>query len=173
MDKVKDVVKNLDSNDAESIRTAKELLKDKTLVSDLVFIKTHFEILPVSIKKLEGSGLTLTETFDILDEAYEAIKKIPGKKGKSVQTKLDSVLNKNRGEKVLREVVNIINGEQGNIPKGWTASDVACLKYSPVQSVDVERSFSLYKTVLTERREGLTEENLNRMMVCNLFHNRE
>ena len=170
---MKNVVKQFDSNDAESIRTAKELFKDKSLSTDLAFIKTHFQILPISITKLEGSGLSLVETFEILDETYGKIQKIPGKKGKQVQAKLDYVLEKNQGEKVLREFANIIKGEQGNIPNGWSASDVAHMNYAPVQSVDVEKSFSIYKNVLSERRHSLTEENLGKMMVCNCYYNRK
>ena len=54
-------------------------------------------------------------------EYNSVTKKFPGKKGKQMQTKLDYVLRKNQGEKVLREFVNIIKGEQGNIPNGWSA----------------------------------------------------
>ena len=137
------------------------------------FSNICFQILPISITKLEGSGLSLVETFEILDETYEKIQKIHGKKGKQVQAKLDYVLGKNQGEKVLREFANIIKGEQGNIPNGWSASDVADMNYAPVQSVDVKKSFSIYKNILTERRHSLTEENLGKMMVCNCYYNRK
>ena len=82
------------------------------------FSNICFQILPISITKLEGSGLSLVETFEILDETYGKIQKIHGKKGKQVQAKLDYVLGKNQGEKVLREFANNIKGEQGNIPNG-------------------------------------------------------
>ena len=35
----------------------------------------------------------------------------------------------------------------------------------PVTSVDVERSFSQYKHLLKDRREGLTEENTKRLIM--------
>ena len=133
------------------------------------FSNICFQILPISITKLEGS----VETFQSLDETYEKIQKIHGKKGKQVEAKLDYVLGKNQGEKVLREFANIIKGEQGNIPNGWSASDVAHMNYAPVQSVDVEKSFSIYKNVLSERRHSLTEENLGKMMICNCYYNRK
>ena len=37
--------------------------------------------------------------------------------------------------------------------------------WMPVTSVDVERSFSLYKHLLNDRRERLTEENTKRLMM--------
>ena len=103
---------------------------------------------------------------------YEKIQKIPGKIGKDVQTKLKKVLDKNIGQKQLREIASIIDGEEGELPQGWSASDAASLKYCPAASVDVERSFSVYKNILTDRRHQLTEENLSKMIVCNCFYNR-
>ena len=61
---------------------------------------------------------------------------------------------------MLREFANIIKGEEGNIPNGWSASDVADMNYAPVQSVDVEKSFSIYKNILTERRHNLLRKIL-------------
>ena len=83
---------------------------------------------------------------------------MPGKIGKPVQSKLEYVLSKNQGEKKLRDISKLIDGEEGSLPVGWSASDVASLKYCPVQSVDVEsveRSFSVYKTILTDRRKSV------------------
>ena len=138
----------------------------------LTLLKSHFEFLPKCITQLETSGLTISETFKILDDANEKIQKIPGKIGKDVQTKLKKVLDKNIGQKQLREIASIIDGEEGELPQGWSASDAASLKYCPAASVDVERSFSVYKNILTDRRHQLTEENLSKMIVCNCFYNR-
>ena len=98
----------------------------------------------------------LTE-LNISDKNPFEYNSVTKKKGKQVQAKLDYVLGKNQGEKVLREFANIIKGEQGNIPNGWSASDVAHMNYAPVQSVDVEKSFSIYKNILTERRQILVK----------------
>ena len=37
--------------------------------------------------------------------------------------------------------------------------------YTPLVSVDVERSFSKYKQLLTDRRTGFTQENIEKMLV--------
>ena len=90
-----------------------------------------------------------------------------------VQTKVNDVFCKNPSEKILREISAVFNGNEGSLPEGRKISDAACLKYCPALSVDVERSFSLYKTVLTDRRHSLTEENLCKIMDCNYFYSRE
>ncbi len=50
-------------------------------------------------------------------------------------------------------------------------------KYAPLTSVDVERSFSVYKRILTDRRQNLTETNIEMYNVINynqfLFKNDE
>ena len=108
-----------------------------------------------------------------MDKANQKINKVPGKIGKSLQSKLEYVLSKNQGEKKLRDISKLIDGEEGSLPEGWSASDVASLKYCPVQLVDVERSFSVYKTILTDRRTNFTEENLSKVMICHCFFNRQ
>ena len=41
------------------------------------------------------------------------------------------------------------------------------IKYAPLVSVDVERSFSTYKSILTDRRHNLTEENIEHFNIIN------
>jgi len=43
------------------------------------------------------------------------------------------------------------------------------LQYAPVTSVDVERSFSTYKIILTNRRTSMTPEHMERNIVVNCF----
>ena len=122
---------------------------------------------------MEIAGFTLLETFKIMDKGHPKINKVPGKIGKSLQSKLEYVLSENQGEKKLRNISKIIDGEEGSLPEGWSASDVASLKCCPVQLVDVKRSFSVYKTILTDRRTNFTEENLSKVMICQCFFNRQ
>jgi len=39
-------------------------------------------------------------------------------------------------------------------------------------SMDVERSFSTYKNILTDKRHNLTKGNLKKIMVTNCYFNR-
>lgn len=66
---------------------------------------------------------------------------------------------------VLYSVKAVLQGEdRGNVtlPEGMGPGDIANIILTPAANVDVERSFSVYKNVLTERRQCLTEENLKR-----------
>ncbi|KAI1691023.1 hypothetical protein DdX_22151 [Ditylenchus destructor] len=50
---------------------------------------------------------------------------------------------------------------------GMNPDVIAAYKYAQIQSCDVERSFSIYKRILEDRRTSLTEENIEKLMICN------
>jgi hypothetical protein len=43
---------------------------------------------------------------------------------------------------------------------------IGSFKYAPIQSCDVERSFSMYKNVLADNRTNFTPENLEMYLIC-------
>lgn len=48
---------------------------------------------------------------------------------------------------------------------------LSCFKYAPITSVDVERLFSVFKNMLTDKRHSFTEEKLEMHMIIN-FNNK-
>ena len=80
-------------------------------------------------------------------------------------------MERNPDVKTIWAVVRILRGQDEDLPEGFSPSDIANMKYLPTVSVDVERSFSTYKLVLTDRRHRLTEENIRRIMVTNCYYN--
>jgi hypothetical protein len=46
-------------------------------------------------------------------------------------------------------------------------TDIGVFKYAPVTSVDVERLFSRYKSILRPNRRSFLFENLKKVVVCN------
>jgi hypothetical protein len=76
----------------------------------------------------------------------------------------DDVLLKNPGFETMRKIGAFLNGnldENLDIP----ANILYRFKYAPVTSVDVERSFSTYKNILSDRRTSFTPENLEYYMI--------
>ncbi|KAF0766706.1 Dimer Tnp hAT domain-containing protein [Aphis craccivora] len=43
------------------------------------------------------------------------------------------------------------------------------MKYAPITSMDIERSFSMYKNILLDNRISFTTVNLGKYMVNNFF----
>jgi len=82
---------------------------------------------------------------------------------------------KNNGFKVLKIYLLLIpisaenTTSRGGIPEDLTLNDMVHFKYAPVTSVDVERSFSSYKNILSDRRRSFLFENLKNLLIaqCN------
>ncbi len=159
--------------EARSIREAQELLEKASLKSDLAFIKCQLAFLPQAITRLETSGLTLIESVSIVNEVMEKIDKLPEPKGRIFKEKMTAVLKKNSVFKTLQDVAKVQGGNMGSMPSEWTPSDIAELKYCPITSVDVERSFSVFKHVFTDRKHNFTEQNLEKTIVSNCFYARK
>ena len=45
---------------------------------------------------------------------------------------------------------------------------MAAYKFAPMTSVDIERSFSIYKNILQDKRTNFTPENLEKYIICNI-----
>jgi hypothetical protein len=169
---IKAVVNQFDRDSSISIRECQELLKKDSLSSSLAFISCHLSFLPAAITMLEEAGLPLADALKIVENAKMKINSIPGSTGRLLQEKLFSVLEKNPGLSVLGTVAEVLEGRGDALPESIGPADAAQLKFCPTASVDVERSFSMYKNILSDRRHSLTEENLSKIMICHYYYNR-
>lgn len=52
-----------------------------------------------------------------------------------------------------------------DIPKNLTTDDMTYFKYTPITSVNVERSFSSYKYLLTDQRHCLLFDNIRHILI--------
>ncbi len=116
-------------------------------MSDSLIEISEFTFLIDSITKLESQGLRLKEQIEILDSVKSRLK------GKPLE-KLKKSLNKNP------DILKFTNPDNDHDFKMQ-------IKFALLVSVDVERSFSIYKSILTDRRHNLTEENIEHFNVIN------
>jgi len=83
----------------------------------------------------------------------------------------NNVVNKNIDFKVLKNISNILSGNNMNIKhelglsEDPSTDDFLYLKYAPITSVDVERSFTMYKTLLSNNRKSFVFENLSKNLI--------
>ncbi len=164
------MVNSFNPEDAGSIKEAQQLLKKDSLGADLSYIASNLGFLAGAITQLEEAGLPLTHSLAILDNAKERLAVLPGAKGKVLKEKFEKVLKKNPSLETLHTVAKILEGKDSSLPDRMGPADVAELKYCPVTSVDVERSFSMFKNVFSDRRHNFKEENLSKVMVTNSFY---
>ncbi|QQP50922.1 Uncharacterized protein FKW44_012086, partial [Caligus rogercresseyi] len=123
-----------------------------------------------SITSLETTGITLEGGLKIFEDVEERIRKIPGDAGEVFETMFDYVVKKNSALPVLRQVRDVLLGKPGApLSDGMSPMDGTILKYCPITSIDVERSFLRPKNILSDRRQIVTEKNLAEIIVCHCF----
>ncbi|KAF0764808.1 Uncharacterized protein FWK35_00031284, partial [Aphis craccivora] len=170
---VRHIIGLLDQEDAISIQKAKKCLDKPNLENNLAYIKSNFSILSVAIDKLQAKSLSLATSLNIIENIEETLKTLNGEHGKPIYLKLKNVLEKNSGLSKLKHISNILEGEEttniGESLGELTCNDFVYFKYAPIVSVDVERSFSRYKTLLADDRRKFKFENLAKHLIiqCN------
>lgn len=116
--------------------------------------------------------MPLKESFRIFEEAESIINETPGELGVELRVKLSLVLKRNPDFKSILKANTILNFSTENIYgiEKIANEHIIKYKYAPLTSCDVERSFSAYKMIYSEKRTNLTVENLERMIViyCNM-----
>jgi hypothetical protein len=95
-----------------------------------------------------------------------------GKVADSVKYKLQKVLGRNDGCATLWKISDILSVSGVTLEEhepALNSSDLTIFKCAPVTSCDVERSFSRYKTILSDNRKSFLFDNLKMHFVihCN------
>ena len=125
--------------------------KNSKVFSSVSYIANHFSWLPDSIKKLETSCMPLQEAVGIMEDAVQVVSVVPGEVGGVVSTKLQSLLNNNPGYSNLVILSCLFSGEIVESPENSITSTIPLYKYAELTSCEVERFFSIYKNILSDK----------------------
>jgi len=76
----------------------------------------------------------------------------------------------------LKNITNVLSGINVNteheleLPEDLSTENFAFFKYAPITSVDVERSLSMYNTLISDNQRLFTFVNLSKHLIiqCNL-----
>lgn len=159
------VISKFDPEGAASIRQAQTAMEGQEIIHALAFISAHFYDLPPAIKTLEKKGLPLVESVDVIEKMKS--KEIPGSVGIAFSNKLGKILKRNPGFKTMEGVAKVLQGEACNEDIPWGPIEMAAMKFAPMTSCNVERSFSTYKCILRDNRKSFTVEHLSMHIVVN------
>lgn len=167
--KIKPVVDNIEDK-SEAISKVKKLFKNDEVIKEIKIINENYAFIADSITHLEIKGLPLTNALQILDDVSMKIKLAPNK---SVIEKLAAVISKNKGLEIMKNLAeNDIQALRKHLQfKDPDPGELSIFKFATIVSVDVERSFSVDKKILTANRRNVTVENLRRYMLVNCYHN--
>lgn len=167
---LKDLISELSDESSQSLTDVKQLFENKEIKQQLSFIKTNYSFLSKTITQMEESNLSLIQSVELVKQSEVAFRNVTGNIGGKIFQKFRNVTEKNSGFQFLSQVANILLGE-------FTESidlDPVILsnfKNAPLTSVDVERSFSIYKFLYSDRRQKFLIENFEKHLVVYCFYN--
>ena len=104
----------------------------------------------------------------IVEETVHQLESVPGEVGSAVREKCKRVMSANTGLIEIKQICEVMKGDTTHFVN-ISPPTLPCFKYAPITSVDVERSFSVLKNILSDRRQCLTQEHLQQYLVvmCN------
>lgn len=140
--KVEDFIQALEV-DSKAVEIAKELVLNDDVKNEIYSTATY-SFLPSTIEKLEAQLEKKEDQWAVFNEIMPLLDGF-------AKEKLQSSLKKNP------DIINFT----GNIDPEFRFKTM----YAPLVSVDVERSFSTYKHILTDRRCNLTFANIEMLNV--------
>ena len=73
----------------------------------------------------------------------------------------------------MKHISNILEGKatsrNNTVSEELTADDMAYMKFAPMTSVDVERSFSRYRTILADNRRKFLFDNIKQHLIIQCY----
>lgn len=134
-----------------------------------LLIQSNFTSIISATVKLETKGLSLNDSIGIIESVHSSLNAL---RRKEFVRKLNAVLKRNPGYATLVQIRDVLSeGKNTNddFVKSLDPKELALYKYCPTSTADVERSFSVYGNVLTQKRRSFLFENLKQHMIvlCN------
>jgi hypothetical protein len=90
---------------------------------------------------------------------------VRGETGEKVYRTFQAILKRNPGSSTFMAIRKILDVEDTDAPEDISPGKFHLLKFAPVTSSDVERSFFTYKIILSDRRLSMTAENMEKYLV--------
>jgi hypothetical protein len=168
--KIKNIIDTLTDESSQSLLDSKQTFQSNLLQQELSFIKSNFSFVQKTITQLESPKLSLFESTALIKEFASCCRNVRGNIGKDILKKFEATMEKNKGYHILSEVVSVL---AGNISEtiNLEPNVLVSLKNAPVTSVDVERSFSIYKYMYSDRSHKFLLENFEHHLVIYCYHN--
>lgn len=165
-DAVKSVILSFDENDAECIRKAQEIIRNKIVQAQLADLLVNYTFLAETIKKLEERKLSLSDSIRMLETTSEKLSSCASELKDKILAKFRYVLGNNPDLDKLSLVAATLSGNTTEFDLGMSPDTLASLAYCPLTSVEVERSFSMAKAILDCRRMNFTMDNFEKFLIC-------
>ncbi|KAL4120582.1 hypothetical protein QTP88_013250 [Uroleucon formosanum] len=126
-----------------------------TNFNELKFILEEFEEESECVKVAKRlfkmpsiQSVLLSKSVDIVNNVQIKLEECSGEVAKLILDKFNKVISKNKGWENIKKINQVLIGETTNDDDLSSSilnlDNYLCMKYAPITSVDVERSFSMY-----------------------------
>jgi hypothetical protein len=167
------IVKTFNSEDSIFIDEIQHLIEDKSLLTDITIIYSNFNYLPIAINKLLSSNLSIHETIEVINSIETQLMSSTNPLIKEILIKFKSVFDNNKGFQRMKNIAKVLNGEMGaNLDIDLSPFEISLYKYCCLTNADIERSFSIYRNILSDRRLSFDDKNLSKYFVIQ-YNSRE
>lgn len=164
---VASVVSKFDVKDSKAIGESQQLFANPQVAADLHTIQANYRIITAAIDQLQKASLSLNESLEIVYNVQKALQILTDEPGIRASMKINDVLIKNPDFAELRNI-------NQSIRDGHDVSALQqCLVNANITSVDVERSFSRYKAIYSEKRTRLKESTIEGILMMQMFSQTE
>lgn len=160
---ISNVVEQLDEDSAECFRKAQTMLKSSTIKGEIAAIARNYGFLPGFITKLETRSAALVDVVELMHSCQSHLEAVKTRDGKDLVDKFQAVLKKNPDIEKLFQISTVLKGE--SVATDLDPAVLVAFKFAPLTSVEVERSFSVEKTILSDRRTGFLMKNFENNVV--------
>jgi hypothetical protein len=159
-------------SDSSAVEKAKSLIENPTLKQNLAYLYSNAVFLADKITALETQYMPLADSIAVVNIVIQKMDDAQGENRSKMKKKIIDVLQKTPGWKDIQLIADILCRKTVELVRDelrveLDPTDIGVFKYAPVTSVDVERSFSRYKSILRPNRRSFLFENLKKVVVCN------
>lgn len=164
---IKDVIEAL-KNDSAAVNSMKGLITSRAIQIQLTQLTANFTFLASKLIDMQERGSSLKQALQYLEEIEAKLFSVQTETGQAIIQKYKNVISKNPDLETMQRISRLLNeeiDEDEAEPLKYSPAEIAAFKYAPVTTVDVERSFSLHKHILSDKRQSLTPENLEMELV--------
>ncbi|KAJ8958587.1 hypothetical protein NQ318_016308 [Aromia moschata] len=163
---IKTVVFQFNSKEAECIKKSQQQFQNEQVYADLQTIRKNYTAIVIrdAIRQFQNTSLSLMESLHIIDQLKTQLQTVGDKIGVIVKEKFETLLRKNPDLDRLRNIYT------NSVPEDPLTEFKEHFAYASLTSLDIERSFSLYKNIFTPRRTKLQEKTVETHLMLQMFN---
>lgn len=178
LEKVKEVLLQLDPSQAVVIANAQEAVMDPTVQNNLQEIFNSYSRIPEAIRQLEQRPQTdefsITDQMNVIYDLRQQMSYLQVESAAQVLQKLHQVLETDPGFITLSCIDRLLRKQEVDFAAPGLHQEslykYSLFRYAPATSVDMERSFSLYKWIFNDRRRRLTPAHMEHILLISWYY---